>query len=309
MKSYLTYITEIGKGPKFPQSFPDGNDPDRFKISKYLNQSRIKPQDALPDAGFDAYTGKEIGKDPIVRPSQHLNPEIYKDVRPKKMKEMEQYIDNVRQKGLDKYYSETPLKSAMDKLDAQRSASPYHREPGTRKPPSTGSRISSIAKTVTSAAQTPVGRAAIKGLAVAGAATTGAEIGHQIQQASGLSRGLDHRDTSNRVAMQRGIEDTRTRKGVFELDLPDPFGGYDNLPYAEKRERQQELAKNIRAWEETPTTPEVTRKISPSTLEKFRTDPELERELIQNIGAAPYSDEDILRHIQRRTGARAEKQK
>jgi hypothetical protein len=179
----------------------------------------------------------------------------------------------------------------------------------TPKPPSMMSRIGSIAKTVGSVAQTPAGRAALKGLAVVGAAAEGGNIGYQIQQASGLSRGIDPRDISNRVAMQRGIEDTRTRKGVFELDLPNPFGGYDHLPWAEKRKRQQELAKNIRAWEETPTTPEVTRQISPSTLKKFRTDPELERELIQSIGAAPYSDEDILRHIQRRTGARAEKQK
>ena len=134
MKSYLSYITEIDKGPKYSQSFPDDDGPDRFKIDKFLGKhaKRINPEDALPQSGFDAYTGKGIGKDAVVRPSQHLNPGIYGDSPPKKITD---YIDDVRQKGLDKHYPETPLKSAMDSLDAQRSASPDHRPPGTPKPP------------------------------------------------------------------------------------------------------------------------------------------------------------------------------
>ena len=142
MKSYLTYITEIDKGPRYTQSFPDDDGPDRFKIHKFLGKhgQRINPEDALPEAGFDPYTGKEIGKDPIVRPSQHLNKEIYGGKPPKRLTD---YVDDVRKKGLDKYYPETPqkvgdspqMKAAMDQLDAQRSASPDHRPVGTPKPP------------------------------------------------------------------------------------------------------------------------------------------------------------------------------
>ena len=71
MKSYLTYITEVDKGPKFGQSSPDGGDADRFKITNYLDKNKKK----------------------------------------------------------------NPLKDAMDSLDAQRSASPDNRPPGTPKTP------------------------------------------------------------------------------------------------------------------------------------------------------------------------------
>ena len=40
MKSYLTYITEVDKGPKFGQSSPDGGDADRFKITNYLDKNK-----------------------------------------------------------------------------------------------------------------------------------------------------------------------------------------------------------------------------------------------------------------------------
>ena len=135
MKSYLSYITEIDKGPKYSQSFPDGGDSDRFNISKYLNQSRMNPEDALPDAGFDPKSGKSIGKDSVVRPSGHLNKNIYGDKVPDKIIK---HSDALRQQQLETggyLKKENPLKDAMDSLDAQRSASPDHRSPGTPKPP------------------------------------------------------------------------------------------------------------------------------------------------------------------------------
>ena len=77
MKSYLTYITEVDKGPKFGQSSPDGGDADRFKITNYLDKNKKK----------------------------------------------------------------NPLKDAMDSLDAQRSASPDNRPPGTPKTTSRTTRM------------------------------------------------------------------------------------------------------------------------------------------------------------------------
>lgn len=163
--------------------------------------------------------------------------------------------------------------------------------------------LSRVGKVASNIMSHPVTRGALKTLAVAGTAYEAGSVGKQIHDVGGLSR---HTDRPELDLARQGYEDIRPTRGRLELDLPDPFGGYGHLPYAEKRKRQKELAGNIRGWEETPTTPKVTRQISHSTLEKFRTDPELQRELIQNIGAGPYSDEDIIKQIQKRTRARTE---
>jgi len=152
MKSYLTYITEIDNivGSGF---MPD---PDKFGGRfKQFNLRNIEPQRDLEKAG-DIFPDTDAPRPSAHHPdsdklSDRLKKEMdrLRDKRVRGMKNFEDYTDALApalkpeqtkiknvddmMKAMERLRGE--LKGPMDKLDAQRSASPYHRPPGTPKPP------------------------------------------------------------------------------------------------------------------------------------------------------------------------------